>query len=183
MRVSAGFLLLSLWFGAVNGWRMLALVLAAALIHEGGHWLMLKVLGANVLGVRVGLLGAVMEADCRRLSYGRELIAVLAGPWANLAAAWGLAAAGMETAAGAHLVLGAFNLLPLRPLDGGRSLWLMSAWLLGPDAAERIVRVVGILTAVSLAAGLCFLMHWMGGSLWLLPPVGGLLAAVWRELC
>ena len=34
--------------------------------------------------------------------------------------------------AGAQLVLGCFNLLPVRPLDGGRLLWLAAAWRHGP---------------------------------------------------
>ena len=183
LRVSAGFWVLVLWFAAVNGLRTLGVVLAAAFLHEAGHWLALKALGGRVLGLRIGILGAVMEADCSRLSYGRELAVVLAGPTANLVCAWLLTAfaGGMEAAVGAHLVLGAFNLLPVRPLDGGCGLYLLCAWLLGPDRGDRIVRVTGILTAAALAAGLCWLMGCTGGSLWLLPAAGGLLAAAWRE--
>ena len=68
-----------------------------------------------------------------------------------------------------------------RPLDGGCGLYLLCAWLLGPNRGEWIVRAVGMLTATILAAGLCWLMGCTGGSLWLLPAAGGLLAAAWRE--
>ena len=39
LEVTGGFLLLIAWFGLVNGWKMLAMVLGASLLHEMGHWL------------------------------------------------------------------------------------------------------------------------------------------------
>lgn len=73
------------------------------------------------------------------LSYGKELAAVLAGPLANLL--WGLLLAWLGgpwlVPAGANLVLCAFNLLPVRPLDGGRALELLVSWAAGPAAGER----------------------------------------------
>ena len=183
-RVSPGFCLLTGWFAAVNGWRLLAVVLGAAAVHEAGHCLALRLLGARALSLRIGALGAVLEAESSHLSYGGELAAVLAGPGANLLGAWLLTALGPggETAAGAHLVLGAFNLLPVRPLDGGRALYLMAAWLRGPAAGERAARWTGALTALTLAVCLGETMRCTGGSLWLLPVLAAALAAALREL-
>ena len=183
LQISPGFCLLAAWFGTVNGYWLLVTVLAAALIHEAGHWLALKAAGAEVLSLRMGVLGMVMETDSRRLSYGRELAVLLAGPGVNLLCACllTLLAEGGETAVGAHLILGAFNLLPVCPLDGGRALYLLAAWFLGPDRGELFARGVGALTAVLLALGLCLLCRWTGGSLWLLPAAAGLLAAAGRE--
>lgn len=181
LSISPGFCLLVAWFGAVNGPGLLATVLAAAVVHEGGHWLALRAVGAKGTALRVGVLGMVMETDSRRLSYGRELAVLLAGPGANLLSACLLSLLDHPEAAGAHLVLGAFNLLPIRPLDGGRSLHLLAEWLLGPDRGEWLARGVGTLAALSLAAGLCALCRWTGGSLWLLPAAGGFIAAAWRE--
>lgn len=181
IRISPGFCLLTGWFAAVNGWRLLAAVLGAAAIHEGGHWLALRLLGAKILGLRIGVLGAVLETDSRGLSYGGELIAVLAGPGANLAAALVLTALDREMLAGAHLVLGAFNLLPVRPLDGGRALYLAVSWALGSAAGERVTRWAGFTAALALAVCLGWVMERTGGSLWLLPALAGLLAAAGRE--
>lgn len=183
MQISAGFILLILWFAAVNGANLLLMILGAAAAHELGHWIMLRFFGADIRGLRIGMLGAVLEADCSRLSYGKELFAVLAGPGANLLCAWLLSRLGngVEVVIGSHLMLGLFNLIPLRPLDGGRALYLIVAWGFGPWAGDRATRWVGTVSAILLSFGLCWLMYQTGGSLWLLPAVVGLLEAAGRE--
>nr|WP_326184997.1 peptidase M50 [uncultured Oscillibacter sp.] len=163
-----------------NGWRLLATVLGAAAVHELGHLLALRLLGAHVTGLRVSVLGAVLETDSGCLSYGGELLAVLAGPAANLLCALLLTArdgARWAVPVGTHLVLGLFNLLPVGPLDGGRALYLLTVWAFGPAPAERAARWIGTAAAASLAAGVGWLMWRTGGSLWLLPAAGGLLWA------
>ena len=184
VRFTGGFVLLAAWFVLANGWEPLLTVLGAAAVHELGHWLVLRMLGAEVTGFRLSALGAVLETDSRRLSYGGELAAVLAGPGANLLCAalltvlWGPRCAVFT---GANLVLCAFNLLPVRPLDGGRALYLLTAWAAGPAAGDRAVQWSGGIAAFSLALLLGWVMLRTGGSLWLLPAASGLLAAAWRE--
>lgn len=183
LQITPGFWLLLGWFAAVNGWRPLAAVLSAAILHELGHWAALRLLGARLLSLRLGALGAVMETDSGRLSYGGELAAVLAGPGTNLLCALALSALGPGTEAlvGAHLILGAFNLLPVRPLDGGRALCLLLTWLLGPRG-EEVARWISAVSALAAAVGLAFVIRLTGGSLWLLPAIAGALAAGAREL-
>ena len=156
LQISAEFLLLILWFAYLNGWALLSMILAAAVIHELGHLGMLRFLGARILSLRIGILGAVLETDCRNLSYGGELVSVLAGP--------------------------AVNLLPIRPLDGGRGLELLVTWLFGPFAGEAAVRWVSAAAALLLATVLGWLMWTTGGSLWLLPALAGLVGVTGREL-
>lgn len=187
VRVSGGFLLLSAWFALESGFRPLALILSAAILHELGHLLVLRLFGAPVRSVRLGTLGAVMEAERSRLSYGAELLALLAGPLTNLLCAAVLTVPahsipGLYAAAGTHLALGAFNLLPIRPLDGGQALELLVAWRFGPAAGEKTARLVGFACAALLCGGLVWLMHESKGNLWLAPPAAGLLAACLREL-
>ena len=170
------------WFTMVNGWRLTGMVLSAAAIHELGHYVVLRLLGGRVTALRVSVFGAEMETDGAALSYGRELMAVLAGPMANLLAGLVLARAGYPAAAGAHLVLCAFNLLPVRPLDGGRALYLLTGWLLGPAVGEGLCRWLGGCTALSLATVLVWVVVRSGGSLWLLPAAVGLSVAAFREL-
>ena len=51
IRISGGFWLLAAWFTLVNGWQLLAVILSAAALHELGHLLVLRLLGAETLVV------------------------------------------------------------------------------------------------------------------------------------
>jgi len=182
--VTGGFCLLILWFGVVNGWRLLLVVLSAAAVHELGHILTLKLLGANVTSLRLSMFGAVLETDIGKLPYGKELLVVLAGPAANFLVARLLSGIGGEwwdAAVGAHLVLCGFNLLPVEPLDGGRALYLVTAWLAGPDTGAWVSRWAGVLCGLMLTAGLGYIMWRTGGSLWLLPPAMGMFLAAYQK--
>lgn len=148
---------------------MLLSVLLCAAVHELGHLAVLRLCGCRVREFRVGILGAVIEADTSRLSYGRELLAVLAGPFANLLCAAAMLRTGEVVIAGANIVLCGFNLLPLPLLDGGRALRLILDWGLGPDRGEAISQRIGMVSALILSVFLLILMVGTGGSLWLLP--------------
>ena len=180
--VSGGFFLLVGWFALCCGWQMALTVLGAAAWHEFGHLLALRLCGGEARQLRVGMLGAVIEVR-GAMGYGQELASALAGPLANLLAAAILGRMGCTTAAGANGVLCAFNLLPVRPLDGGRALYLLLAWLAGPGTAEWGCRWVGISTALAAASGTAWLVWRTEGSLWLLPAIVGLLTAGagWRD--
>ena len=164
IRISGGFWLLAAWFTLVNGWQLLAVILSAAALHELGHLLVLRLLGARVRELRVSVFGAELMTSAARLSYPGEIAAVLAGPAVNLLCALVLGGAHAWVAAGAHLSLCLFNLLPVRPLDGGRALYLAAAWLAGPSAAERIACWAGGTTALALGGLVLWLIGRTGGS-------------------
>ena len=103
---------------------VLPLVGLAALCHELGHLLALRLAGAEVERLRLTAFGAEILADTRFLPYPREILCTLAGPAVNLALALILSRmAGDYILAGANLLLGGFNLLPIPPLDGSKVLF------------------------------------------------------------
>ena len=124
--------------------ELTAAVLLAAALHECGHLLALAMLGAPVEGLRLSAMGAEIDARTERLSYARELAAVLAGPAVNLTCAPVFARLALRLAwdwgwmfAGAHALLGVYNLLPIPPLDGARAFYLLLSWHMGPDTGVR----------------------------------------------
>lgn len=96
----------------------------AALLHECGHLLAAFFFNVNVQSIRFSLFGAeIMLSPCSR---GREAVIAASGIALNLLFAalfwmpWRLFAV-------LHLILAAFNALPVYPLDGGRLLRLLLA--------------------------------------------------------
>ena len=107
-------------------------------------------------------VGAELTFDyLRPLSYSRDSMVALAGPAVNLAAGAFALAMRWYLPAALSLGVGAFNLLPVRPLDGGRALYDMAAGSLDPDWAERITTaaagcVVGVLVGMGAVAAAKF---------------------------
>ena len=148
--VSPAFPALLLLFAAWDRQGLLVHILLAAVLHECGHLLVLRLLGGEIGGLRLTLFGAELRIRrSERLSYGRELAAVLAGPAVNVfcSLALGRAAAAMDwergfLLSGIHMLLALFNLLPLRALDGGRALFLALSWHWEPVTAGRVMQIV-----------------------------------------
>lgn len=149
MRITAGFWVLTAAVWLAEPELLLPTVLAAA-FHELGHVVALWAVGGRVEGFTLSALGAELRLS-GGLSYGRELPVALAGPVCSMALAWTAAAMGWFLTAGISLALGLFNLLPVRPLDGGRAVACVGGMLLDPVGAERLERVCA---AVALGAEL-----------------------------
>ena len=153
--------------------EVLGAVLLAALCHELGHYAALRRRGGWVRAVRISALGAEMQV-AGRMSYGGELLAVAAGSGCNLLLWALLSSVGGEALApfaGAHLILGALNLLPVRPMDGGRLLWLLTALCTEPYTADRVAYAVGAVASAALLVLCLYLTLTTGAGLFLLPGV------------
>ena len=190
IHVSAGFFLLAALALIVSPWEIAASVLLAAAMHECGHLLALKAFRVPVEGLRLTALGAVLYArGARRLSYARELTVTLAGCGVNLACGFLIALAARRLSweggflfAGAHLLLAAFNLLPIPPLDGSRALTLLVSFFFGPAAGDAAAALAGLFFALALVgAGLCIAVETGGGVLFLLASLA-LLSGLFRQV-
>ena len=163
--VSSGILILAIAAVFLDRNGILPFLLLSAIIHELGHFLTLNLLGARVGGVEVGLGGArALVPGMARLSYKKEFAAVAAGPAVNLAAALVLSRLAAKTsaewmfvAAGTNLVLGLFNLLPMRFLDGGRLAQIIAASRVGPVKAEHICALLSWVTLSLVLAGALYM--------------------------
>lgn len=96
--------------------RFLAGVLLAAMVHELGHLLAIRLTGGRVRRICLRAGGAVIETA--PMTPAREVICALAGPAAGAMTVltWRF----YPELALAGLVQTVFNLLPIYPLDGGR---------------------------------------------------------------
>lgn len=107
----------------------------AALVHEGFHILIILLCGYRVMGIRLGLGGAVIETD---LNGGiPELLCAMAGPTGSLLLLTLCHHFPMLALCGA--AQGLFNLLPVYPLDGGRAMMCLLTTIF-PKKAEAIGR-------------------------------------------
>lgn len=176
LEVSGGFLLLAAFLYYMDTQGVVLWGAAACALHEGGHYLAIRLLGGRVTGLRLTCVGAEMRLSASAPNVRAfRILTALAGPAANLAAAaaitrWG-EGMGEERylLIGLNLSLGLFNLLPIAGLDGGRIL----RTLLEGSAWKRSWGQ-GISLALALALG--------GAGIWLLLQRGNptlLLTAGW----
>ena len=161
LHVSWSFWLLILLAAIVSPLTIVLSILLAAALHECGHLLALRAFHVPIEGLRLSAFGAVLHArGAQRLSYGRELVVTLAGCGMNLVCgvltAWfSLHYVWVEgfVFAGAHILLCAFNLLPIPPLDGSHALNLAVSALFGPLVGDAVAALAGVLCSLALLGG------------------------------
>lgn len=118
--------------------------MAAATIHEACHALAVRCCGGKIWALEIGVGGARMETS--PLERGQEVLCALAGPMGSLA----LLTLGCRfpRLAVCGLCQGAFNLLPLFPLDGGRVLRCLA-----PKWSDVVESAFGLGMALAAAVG------------------------------
>ena len=119
--------------------------ICAAVFHEAGHLLLLLIYKVPPEKVVVGIFGIRIErTEKTNTSYLREALIVLAGPVFNLIAA-ALFSTGIFVKM--NLAIGIFNLLPIIPLDGGRTLYYILCTVKNESSAKKITKNI---TAIGL---------------------------------
>lgn len=140
----------------------------AVVLHEASHYLALCACGVQVLSVKLGPSGAVMETES--MKPWQEFISTLAGPIGGCLPI--LFAEHFTQAAFCALVLSVYNLLPLYPLDGGRLLRCCVEALFSPIVAARICGCVTcfiLILILAVAVYLSFVRHL--GLVWLIAAI------------
>ena len=142
----------------LKGIDAVAAFLAALVIHEAAHATVSSALGVHVYSLEVMPFGCAAHMESFTvISGGKEIAMALAGPLANIVAAAAVYVAGRIGYGGqfasaffqSSVMLGAMNLLPALPLDGGRVIATLLALGMPRQRAVKITAGVGV--AVSLA--------------------------------
>lgn len=122
--------------------------LSAAMFHELGHILAIRLCGRQILSVRAEGWGAVLLTET--MPPGQELACALAGPLFSLL----LLPLGRFFPVLALFALAqcAYNLLPIYPMDGGRALYCALQLGLSQETAWETARLLGIAAGSILAA-------------------------------
>ncbi|HEU5101220.1 MAG TPA: site-2 protease family protein [Roseiflexaceae bacterium] len=140
------------------------LLCASVILHELGHALVARHYGLTVHAVTLFALGGVTEIADAPPEPVRDFLVAIAGPAVSLlltllgGLAWWFAHEAMALVL-LHMALtnGAivlFNLLPGYPLDGGRALWAVIAFLTDDElAAARVAALIGRVCGWVLLAG------------------------------
>lgn len=176
--LAAVFLLLCLYY--CGGITLLPIVAIPIAVHELSHILVLRLLGQKITRLSLDARGICMyyNGSC---SAAGHVLAALAGPLGGAlyaAAADRLSRAGgddwLEQSAGVSLLLTAFNLLPVLPLDGGRVFSQLCTLRLGEERGKRLFRSVSTVTVALLLIGGVALALWkkstapLAAAIWLL---------------
>ena len=153
IRINTSFLLalgFILFFSGGSAGLAVALTVAASIVvHELGHAVVARRLGVPIAGIELHFFGGAAQMAGSPRTPNDEIAIAAAGPAVSFALAglglgasvlFGSPALGMF--AFINVVLGAFNLLPAFPSDGGRILRALLARRYGlVGATERAVKV------------------------------------------
>ena len=167
-----------------NGLLAGLLLFVSVLLHELSHSLVALAQGLAVRGITLHVFGGVSHLEDEAPSPRAEFLIAVVGPLTSFAIAavlWGIAVAGLAGPAWSqavvaylvvvNLVIGAFNLVPGFPLDGGRLLRaVLWAWKGELGQATYRASRVGVFFAFGLM-GLGFVQIFAGnvvGGFWML---------------
>lgn len=139
------------WTGRVFIFLIYTIV---AVIHEIGHSMVASKLGYKLNKIVLMPYGAVVSGEISGLRFRDEIRVALAGPLVNIACAVAFASlwwvfpetyAYTDVAMVASLSIATINLLPCRPLDGGRILHSFLSIYLSKSTADIVLKVTGVL--------------------------------------
>lgn len=163
---------LFLFTRGLAGVVLLLLTFASVLLHEFGHVLVAQRLGVHILGVDLHFFGGAAKMAELPKRPRDEVAIAIAGPLVSfaLAGAFGLLHQVWNTSlvyqiSVINFILGAFNLIPALPMDGGRVLRAFLAARKGRLRATEIAVTVAKVCAMLMIAYALYAGHFFLGAL------------------
>ena len=142
---------------------------AAAALHELGHMAVMAALGYTPRVLRLTVFGARLQhTGAVTQTYWKDFLVAVAGPLCNIFSFSLLLAAGrcsglliwqaVRVPAYTHLAIGAFNLLPVEPLDGGQAVSAVLHRLFPMEKADVIMNFITFFFLLPLGAAGFFVL-------------------------
>lgn len=129
---------------------MAAYSIAAAYLHEIGHIAAMTILSKPPNNISLKLRSAQITDKIGFTNYCRDIIIHFAGPLTNFALFFALMKINSLFAA-VSLILGAFNMLPIKQLDGGNMLLSFMCIIMSRNAAGIVTTVVSWICIIPIA--------------------------------
>lgn len=165
------------------------LLIAAAVVHELGHFIAMKCSGCGFKRIDIEPFGATIVYDSAKAGYRAEFLTAIGGPLA-----------GITTAASgwfcflyfpsplllmfilASLVFAVVNLLPLSTLDGGVALRSLLLQKVEPERAEYMLKTISLVTASLLCVLSVMLLQFTGYNISLMALTAFQMVLICSEL-
>lgn len=170
-----GFAFFLAWLAWLGGAELFWWYLVAAALHEAAHAAAIYLFGGRILKARLGFGDAYLRTSL--LPPRAAFWCALTGPAVNLLCALTLGRA-VPAFAAISLLLGAYNLLPVWPLDGGRMVNSLLTALFPAARAERLCCVSGAVACAGLLGVGVWLYAVRGAGIWPLFAAGCLTVRV-----
>ncbi|MBN2497813.1 MAG: M50 family metallopeptidase [Deltaproteobacteria bacterium] len=154
--------------GGLSGLVLTATLFGSVLVHELGHALVARSKGLPISDISLYPFGGMARMLAAPQRSGDEIAIAAAGPAVSFALGaclWILSAVSGQVVlwwmAEMNLVLGAFNLLPALPMDGGRILRALLARRMGYYRSTVLAARIARYLAMGLALAGVFLSGWL----------------------
>lgn len=121
----------------------------SAMIHESGHFLCMILLGEVPEKLEITPFGMRIERNkVNRMSYKQEILTALSGPCVNFIFAVFLLIFHFKEFAYINIIIGVFNMLFCRPLDGSRVLYFLLLSKFSEERSKKILDTVSFVTVI-----------------------------------
>lgn len=162
-KISPGAILLLSAVIFFGGFLDISALLTAVVVHELGHIAAVKISEGSICSFSLSVFGAEIKYY-GIMSRASELISILAGPISGAMLAYIASYVGnshhdifMLKIAGYSAALTAFNIMPVKILDGGRALDVIVSGIFGATVSHIVLEITGYACAFAI---MCFGLYY-----------------------